>query len=64
MNSRESDHPSTLSANQNADGVDLARLDANLRLTPTERIQKLQATLRFICEVKNAARAAGLRKSD
>jgi hypothetical protein len=53
-----------LTKNQNEDGVDLARLEANLRLTPTVRVEKLQRVARFICEVRHAAHAAGLRETD
>ncbi|MHB2016901.1 MAG: hypothetical protein ACYCW6_08165 [Candidatus Xenobia bacterium] len=46
---------------QSASGVDLSLLRANLRLTPLERLRKLQANARFLERLKNAARS---RKTD
>ena len=35
-------------------GVDVTLLDRNLRLTPTERLEQLQAFVAFLTEVRNA----------
>ena len=48
---------------QHAANLDLAHLRENLRLTPTERVRKLQAAADFQYEVKVAAETAGLRKA-
>ena len=63
MYSRENPLPAAL-PNQNGDGVDLARLRANLRLTPTERVEKAQAAAWLLYHLKNAAYASGLRRAD
>jgi len=46
---------------QDENGVDLSLLRENLRLTPTERILKLQRALRLQWEIRRARSAAGLR---
>jgi len=45
---------------QDANGVDLSHLRANLRLTPTERLEKHQQALKLVMEVRRAGIAAGL----
>ena len=46
---------------QDENGIDLGHLRANLKLTPTERIEKLQRHLEVVAEVRRAAYDAGLR---
>ena len=46
---------------QDENGIDLGHLRANLRLTPTERIEKLQRHLEVVMEVRRAAYDAGFR---
>jgi hypothetical protein len=41
-------------------GVDRTLLRENLRLTPEERLLKLQDFVRFLSEVRSAGRKAGL----
>lgn len=48
---------------QDENGIDLAHLRQNLKLTPTERVEKLRAYLEFLQEVHRAADAAGLRRT-
>jgi hypothetical protein len=43
---------------QDENGVDLSLLRANLKLSPTERVQKLQRALRLEWEIRNARRSA------
>ncbi len=45
---------------QDANGIDLSCLRANLRLTPTERLEKHQRALKLVKEVRNAGARAGL----
>ena len=50
---------------QDENGVDVSLLRENLKLTPTERLQKHQNALRFFQEVRRAAESAGFpRRSD
>ena len=44
---------------QDENGVDLSLLRANLKLSPTERIEKMRRSLAFIMEVRRAGAAAG-----
>ena len=46
---------------QDENGIDLGHLRANLRLTATERIERLQRHLEVVMEVRRAAYDAGLR---
>jgi len=39
---------------QDANGIDLSLLRENLKLTPTQRLEKLRNALRFFAEVKRA----------
>ena len=48
---------------QDENGIDLGHLRANLKLTPTERIQKLQRHIEVVMEVRRAAYNAGLRRT-
>ena len=48
---------------QGANGYDLSMFRENLRLTPTERIQKLQRAHNFFVEVENA-RSNRIPRSD
>ncbi len=45
---------------QDANGVDISNLRANLRLTPKERLLKHQKALKLVLEVRNAGARAGL----
>jgi len=45
---------------QDENGVDLSHLRANLRLTPTQRLEKHQQALARMREVRRAGIAAGL----
>ena len=47
---------------QGANGYDLSMFRANLRLTPTERIQKMQRAHNFFVEVARAGREHRLSK--
>lgn len=47
---------------QDENGVDWVRLQANLRLTPTERLLHHERAARFMLEVDHGARASGLRR--
>ncbi len=49
---------------QGANGYDLSIFRANLRLTPTERIQKMEWALIFAQEVERAGREHRLSKRD
>ncbi len=48
---------------QNADGVDISLLRENLRLTPTERLEKMRSVLAFQLEVYRAGVSARLSSS-
>jgi len=43
-------------------GIDLSRLRANLKLTPLERLETHQQSLRLVMEVRRAGIAAGLTR--
>jgi len=45
---------------QDENGVDLTLLRANLKLTPTERIEKMRGSIANVMEVRRAGAAAGL----
>ncbi len=45
---------------QDENGIDLSALRRNLRLTPTERIERMRIALKFAMEVRHAGRRAGL----
>ena len=45
---------------QDENGVDLSLLRANLKLTPTERIEKMRRALALVLEVRRAGAAVGL----
>jgi len=45
---------------QDENGIDLSLLRENLKLTPTERIEKMRRALAFAMEVRRAGEAAGL----
>ena len=45
---------------QDANGIDVSCLRANLRLTPRERLEKHQRALKLVREVRNAGARAGL----
>ena len=45
---------------QDENGVDLTLLRANLKLSPTERIEKMRRSLAAVMEVRRAGVAAGL----
>jgi len=45
---------------QDENGVDLSHLRANLRLTPTQRLEKHQQALARMKEMRRAGIAAGL----
>lgn len=47
---------------QDANGIDLSCLRENLRLTPTERLQKHQRALRLFRKVHDAGIRAGLSR--
>lgn len=47
---------------QDANGIDLSCLRENLRLTPTERLQKHQRALKLVKEVQSAGVRAGLSR--
>ena len=47
---------------QDANGIDLSCLRANLRLTPTERLEKHQRALKLVQEVRHAGARAGLSR--
>ena len=49
---------------QGANGFDLTMFRANLRLTPTERIEKLQRALPLFREVRRAGREHRLSRSN
>ena len=46
---------------QDENGIDLSRLRASLKLTPTERVEKRRRTARGVMEMKNAGIRAGLQ---
>ncbi|MBC7527795.1 MAG: hypothetical protein H7308_09615 [Chthonomonadaceae bacterium] len=46
---------------QDENGVDFSRLRANLKLTPTERVEKRRRAARGVKEMKNAGIRAGLQ---
>jgi len=48
---------------QDENGVDLSLLRENLKLTPTERLQRMQASADFFREVRHAGAKAGLWQS-
>jgi len=48
---------------QGANGYDLSQFRENLRRTPTERLERLQAAVKFFAEVKRS-RGNRLPKSD
>ena len=39
---------------QDENGIDISLLRANLKLTPTERIEKMRRAAKFIREIRNA----------
>jgi hypothetical protein len=45
---------------QDENGVDLSLLRANLKLTPTERVEKMRRALALQLEVRRAGEIAGL----
>jgi hypothetical protein len=45
---------------QDENGIDLSLLRENLKLTPTQRIEKMRAALKFHQEVRRAGIDAGL----
>ena len=45
---------------QDENGVDLSLLRTNLKLTPTERIEKMRRSLMLVQEVRRAGHTAGL----
>ena len=45
---------------QDENGVDLSLLRANLKLTPTERIERMRRSLVLVQEVRHAGIVAGL----
>ena len=45
---------------QNEDGIDLSLIRENLKLTPAERLEKLQRAAKSLAELKNAARIVRL----
>jgi hypothetical protein len=45
---------------QDENGVDLSLLRSNLKLTPTERIEKMRRSLMLVQEVRLAGSVAGL----
>ena len=45
---------------QDENGVDLSLLRANLKLTPTERVEKMRRSLALQLEVRRAGQIAGL----
>ena len=47
---------------QGANGYDLSLFRANLRRTPTERIERLQAAVDFFAEVKRAGENSRLSR--
>jgi hypothetical protein len=49
---------------QDENGVDLSLLYANLKLSPTERIEKMRRSLATVLEVRRAGIAAGLPRRD
>ena len=49
---------------QDANGVDVSLLRENLKLTPTERLEKHACALRLYLEVRRAGVAAGLSPGD
>lgn len=49
---------------QGANGFDLTLFRANLRLTPEERIERLQQAVLFFEEVRRAGRNARLSRDD
>jgi hypothetical protein len=49
---------------QDENGVDVSLLRENLKLTPTQRIEKHQRALEFCREVRRAGIAAGLPQLD
>jgi len=64
LNSSENEAVKSLANNQDQNGIDMARVASNLKLSPTERVRKLQAAAKSLCEVRAAAYSAGLRKTD
>ena len=48
---------------QDENGIDLSLLRENLRLTPTERLEKNQRVSEFIAEVRRAGKEAGIWRS-
>jgi len=45
---------------QDANGIDLTLIRANLRLTPAQRMEKHDRALRFMLELRRSGRRAGL----
>jgi hypothetical protein len=62
QNLEEDAPPSVTYGDQDENGVDLASIRENLRLTPTERLERNRKFNLFADELRRAARAAGLRK--
>ena len=48
---------------QGESGIDIEQLRANLKLTPTERMEKAQKAIRFFEEVRRAGRNHRLSQS-
>lgn len=48
---------------QDENGIDLSLLRENLKLTPTERLEKMQTATDFFREVRRAGAKAGLWQS-
>ena len=49
-------------SDQDKNGIDLFHLRANLRLTPTERLERNRKSHELLMEVRRAGAAAGLRR--
>ena len=47
---------------QDANGIDVSNLRANLRLSPTKRLLKHQRALKLFKEIRNAGIRAGLSR--
>ncbi len=49
---------------QDENGVDISLLRENLKLTPTERLEKMRRALALVREVRRAGAVAGLSSGD
>ncbi|MEP7213126.1 MAG: hypothetical protein ABI791_08630 [Acidobacteriota bacterium] len=56
--------PGSLVAAARDFGIDLSLTASQLRLTPQQRIDNLQASMKFLAELEKARKAGAVRKSN